>query len=265
MRKQEARAPFSLTASQEEYVSTILVDNTNEGVTLFTINRPERRNAISAQTAIDLQDAFKEFDANPAQKVAVITGAGNEAFSAGADIHDMPELWRCLPGFGISTNKPIIAAVSGWCVGGGLIITMFSDLAVAAENTRFSYPEGQLGLTQGMIAGLAGRIPHKAAMEIMLLGQPMLAERAYQTGLINAVTPNGEHVLKAMAMAKHIATLAPMVLATLKKFVSTVVPAGPSEPYVRTRQELETIAASQDFAEGLLAFKQKRPSHFTGV
>ncbi len=245
-------------------METITQEDFEDGVTVFTINRPQRRNAISAQTAIELQQAFQAFDAAPDRRVAIITGAGNEAFSAGADIDSLPELWRCLPGFGIATQKPIISAVSGWCVGGGLIITMMSDLAVAAENTRFSYPEGRLGLTQGMIAGLAGRIPHKAAMEIMLLGKPMSAERAYNVGLVNAVAPDGKHVEVALEMARSMTTLAPMVLATLKRFVSQVIPQGPSEPYVRTRCELDAIAGSNDFAEGVAAFKGKRAPVFTG-
>lgn len=243
-------------------MQTITVENFNNGVTLFTINRPEKRNALSAQTAIDLQNAFKAFDEAESQRVAVITGAGTDAFSAGADITDMPELWRCLPGFGINTYKPIIAAVSGWCIGGGLVITMMSDLAVAAENTRFSYPEGKLGLTQGMIAGLAGRIPHKAAMEIMLWGQPVSAQRAYEMGLVNRVVPDGTHVEKALEIAASMADLAPKVLHTLKKHVNMLIPPSPAESYIRTRIELVDIEKSADFQEGVAAFHDKRKPIF---
>lgn len=245
-------------------MKTILVQNFEDGVTLFTINRPERRNAISAETALELQQAFAVFDQSESQKVAVITSTGNDAFTAGADVDSIPELWRCLPSIGIATQKPIIAAISGWCVGGGVILAMMCDLAVAAENSQFSYPEGRLGLTQGMIAGLAGRIPHKAAMEIMLLGKPMSAERAYQVGLINQVTPTGHHVDTALEMARHLSTMAPLVLKTLKKFVSSVIPASPTETYVRTGHDLETVAQSADLTEGFAAFREKRQPVFTG-
>ena len=122
-------------------------------VTLFTINRPARKNAICKDTALELQAGFAEFDASE-QRVAVITGAGNDAFSSGADVSNLPELWRCIPGSGFTTDKPIIAATAGWVVGGAMVLTMMCDLIVAAENTRFSYPEARLGFTGGMIASI---------------------------------------------------------------------------------------------------------------
>ena len=111
----------------------VLVTNYDDLTTLIAINRPERRNAICAKTAIELQQAFADFDRSD-QRVAVITGSGNDAFSAGADISDLPELWRCIPTVGITTEKPIIAAVAGYCVGGALVMAMMSDLLVAAES-----------------------------------------------------------------------------------------------------------------------------------
>jgi enoyl-CoA hydratase/carnithine racemase len=140
-------------------------------VTIVSINRPEKLNAINKQVAIDLQAAFAEFDRSE-QRVAVLTGAGGRAFSAGADVTDLPELWRCVPSVGIMTEKPIVAAVRGWCIGGGLVMAMMCDLLVAAEDAKFSYPEGKVGITGGMIAGLAARIPHKIAMEMMLVASP---------------------------------------------------------------------------------------------
>jgi len=150
-------------------------------VSVIAINRPEKLNAINKAVAIELQQAFAAFDRSE-QRVAILTGTGGRAFSSGADVTDLPELWRCVPTVGIATDKPIIAAVAGWCIGGGLVMAMMCDLLVAADNARFSYPEGKVGITGGMIAGLAARIPHKVAMEMMLVGEPIDAARAYAVG-----------------------------------------------------------------------------------
>jgi enoyl-CoA hydratase len=159
-------------------------------ISVIAIDRPEKLNAINKAVAIELQEAFTAFDRS-GQRVAILTGRGGRVFSAGADVTDLPELWRCVPTVGIATGKPIIAAVSGWCIGGGLVMAMMCDLLVAAEGAKFSYPEGKVGITGGMIAGLAARIPHKLAMEMMLLGEPISAERAYEIGLANRVVPDG--------------------------------------------------------------------------
>ena len=242
----------------------ILVDERPDGVTLITINRPQRRNAICSGTAVALQQALTAFDRS-AQRVAVVTGAGNEAFSAGADVNDVPELWRCIPTVGVDTDKPVIAACAGWCVGGGMILPMMCDLIVAAENTRFSYPEAKLGLTQGMIVGLAARIPHKVAMEIMLRAKVIDAQRAYDVGLVNEVVPVGQQVDAALAVAAELADMAPLVLATMKRFVTRdILPIGPTERFGRYRREAEVVAKSEDCAEGFASWREKRAPVFTG-
>src|SRR4029077_5750228 len=138
-------------------------------ISIIRINRPARLNAINSAVAIELQAAFKAFDRSE-QRVAVLSAAGPPALTPGADVSDLPELWRCIPNVGFKTGKPIIAATSGWCVGGGLVMVMMCDLMVSTEDTQFYYPEAKLGLTGGMISSLARRMPHKLAMEVMLLG-----------------------------------------------------------------------------------------------
>ena len=245
-------------------MNVVTVDHRKNGVSLIAINRPERKNAICADTALQLQSAFAEFDRSE-QRVAVITGSGNEAFSSGADVTKLPELWRCIPTVGIQTDKPIIAAVGGWCVGGALVLTMMCDLMVAAENAKFSYPEAKLGFTGGLIAGLAGRIPHKIAMEMIVLCRTLDAQRAYSVGLVNDVVPTGQQVEAALKMAAEIATFSPMVLTTLKRFVTqSVLAKGPSEQMATTIAALAAVRESEDGREGVLAFKEKRAPRFTG-
>jgi enoyl-CoA hydratase len=245
-------------------MSNIIVTDHEDGTTVIAINRPERRNAICAETALELQRAFAAFDAS-SQRVAVLTGTGNEAFSGGADVANLPELWRCVPTIGITTEKPIIAAVGGWCVGGALVMAMMCDLLVAAENAKFSYPEAKLGFTGGVIAGLAARIPHKVAMELILLCRAMDAHRAHSVGFANEVVPVGEQVNAALAMARELAGFAPLVLTTLKRFVNeSILPHGPAERAGRAQRDLVRVRESEDSREGLRAFKEKRPPRYQG-
>jgi enoyl-CoA hydratase len=233
-------------------------------VSIISINRPEKLNAINKAVAIELQEAFAAFD-HSAQRVAILTGGGGRAFSAGADVTDLPELWRCVPTVGIATDKPIIAAVGGWCIGGGLVMAMMCDLLVASESAKFSYPEGKVGITGGMIAGLAARIPHKIAMEMMLVGEPIGAERAYQIGLANRVVPDGREVGEALALAEKIVDLAPLALATMKRFVNDgVLPKGPAELAARYGAELAAVRNSADAEEGVRAFKERRKPRYQG-
>ena len=243
----------------------VLVENHADGTTLITINRPERRNAICAETALLLQKAFQDFERAPTQKAAVLTGAGNEAFSGGADTGNFPELWRCIPTVGFETTKPIISAVGGWCVGGALVLSMMCDLTVAAENAKFSYPEARLGFTGGLIAGLAARIPHKVAMEMMLLCRVLDPQRAFNIGLVNEVVPTGQQVEAALRMAREMTGFSPLVLKTLKRFVTEAVLAqGPSEQSGRAQRTLTEVKESEDAEEAKLAVKERRKAAFTG-
>jgi enoyl-CoA hydratase len=245
-------------------MSNVTVTDRDDGTTVIAINRPERRNAICAETAIELQRAFAAFDASP-QRAAVLTGTGDEAFSAGADVANFPELWRCVPTVGITTEKPIIAAIGGWCIGGALVMAMTADLLVAAENAKFSYPEARVGFTGGMIAGLAVRIPHKIAMELMLLGGTIDAHRAYEIGFANKLVSVGEQVEAALAMARQLAGFAPLVLRTIKRFVTDgVIPQGPAERLGRAQRDLTGVRDSEDGREAARAFREKRAPRYQG-
>jgi enoyl-CoA hydratase/carnithine racemase len=233
-------------------------------VSIIRINRPQKLNAISSRVAIEMQEAFLAFDRSD-QRVAILSSVGDRAFCAGADVTDLPELWRCIPGVGFKTEKPIIAATTGWCVGAGMVMVMMCDLMVATASTVFYYPEAKIGLTGGMISSLVQRIPHKLAMEIMLLGTKVSAQRAHDVGFVNRVVAEGAHETEALAMAEQLLSSAPLVIATLKRFVNEIIPRGPVEKMVDVSTLMTRITASADLQEGIAAFREKRPPRFTGA
>jgi enoyl-CoA hydratase len=245
----------------------VVLYDSQERVATITLNRPDKLNALSNAMVAELRDALIHFEAS-GDRVAVLTGAGERAFTAGADLRDPPrdpELWECMPGVGVPLSKPTIAAVAGHCVGGGCCLVEFCSLAVAANNADFSYPEAQLGFCGGLIAGMAVRIPYKIAMELMLTGAHIKADRAYQAGMVNAVVPLKERMEAAYGYARKLANSAPLVLGLLETFTrEMLLPRGPSELSGLARRHLLRVARSEDAKEGGRSFAEKRKPQFEG-
>ncbi len=233
-------------------------------IAVITINRPEKRNAVTGEVVDALAQAWRRFNVGD-DLVAVWTGAGDQAFTVGADLTDIPhDLFRGIPGIGVEVEKPVIGAVAGWVIGGGVVFAQMCDLLVAAETTRFVYPEAKVGFAGGLVASLAARIPHKIAMELILLGEPISAQRAYDVGFVNKVVPVGQQREAALLYARTLAANAPLVLQLLKRFVGRVIPKGPSEAAGIARRDVDAVTNSADLVEGVAAFRAKRPPAFSG-
>lgn len=237
----------------------------NKGIAEIRIDRAEKYNVITHDVVRELAAAWQRFKDSDEDRVAILHAAGERAFTAGADLRDIPhDLWKAIPGVGIQIDKPIIAVTAGLVVGGGLVLVQYADLAVAADNSVFSYPEAKVGFSGGLISSLAARIPHKLAMELLLVGGSISAQRAYEAGLVNRVVPVGQQLDTARELAAQIAANAPLVTQTLKRFVGEVIPKGPTEAAGIARAQIEAINASEDFHEGISAFTQKRAPQFAG-
>lgn len=237
-----------------------------DGIAVISINRPDRMNAIGPEVEAGLAQAWQRLNDSSEDRVGILTGVGNKAFSAGKDMHSEapPDYRSFTPGVGVILEKPLIASVSGWCIGGAIVLVQMCDLCVATEDSRFMYPEAKMGFAGGMIASLAARIPHKIAMELMLLGEPLSAERAYQVGLVNRLVPPGQHMEEAMKLARRLADNAPLVMSMLKRFAAATIPRSPVETAGHAWRENERVFQSADFQEGLDSFKENRPPKFNG-
>jgi crotonobetainyl-CoA hydratase len=252
----------------------VLVEQ-RDHVLIVTLNRPAARNAVNRAVWLGVGEALELAERDPAIRVVIITGAGEQSFSAGADLKAIARGEAILPddpvkaawGFaGLVTHpigKPLIAAVNGTALGGGTEIALACDLVLAAETAVFGLPEVKRGLIAGAGGAfrLARQLPPKIAMEMLLTGEPIDAPRALALGLVNAVVPYAGLMDAALALAARISVNAPLSVQASKRIALGIV-AGriPSEieSWRLSQSETRAVMRSADAREGPRAFAEKR-------
>jgi enoyl-CoA hydratase len=243
-------------------------------VGLVRINRPKARNALNSTVLHELGDALETFDADPALGAIVITG-DDQAFAAGADIKEMADASAMhmltqshIPQFDRirAIHKPVIAAVSGWCLGGGNELAMACDMIIASETARFGQPEINLGVIPG--AGGTQRLTRAVgkalAMEIVLNNRLLTAEEARDFGLVNRVVPIERYLEEALQLAAEIAARAPLAVRLGKEAVNQAFESFLSDGLADERRAFYMLFASQDQKEGMRAFVEKRKANWKG-
>jgi enoyl-CoA hydratase len=255
--------------------ATILTEQRG-AVTLVTLNRPEALNALSSAVLEDLIAAFAAFEADASQRCAVMTGAGEKAFAAGADIKEMADKgaaeffaadmfarWSHLVR---ETRKPWIAAVNGFALGGGCELAMMADFIIAADSAKFGQPEIKLGVVPGMGGSqrLTRAIGKAKAMDLILTGRMIDAAEAERAGLVARVVPAAELLGEALKTAEAIAAMAPLAVMAAKELVMAADELPLGEGIRLERRLFHMLAATEDKAEGMAAFIEKRAAVWKG-
>jgi len=249
----------------------LAIDYKKEGrIAIFTINRPEAMNAMNVEAIRELHEAMVDFRDDPNLWVGIITGAGERVFSAGADIKDMlpfmkehrDKPWAMPPTHlrGLELWKPLIAAINGMALGGGLEIALACDIRIASENARFGTPEVTLGLIPGWggTQRLPRMVPWCKAAEILLMGRPIDAQEAYRIGLVNKVVPLEQLMPTAREWAEVICQAGPLAVRAAKEAMIRGCSMSLEEG-LRLENSLEVyLLGTEDFTEGTTAFVEKR-------
>jgi enoyl-CoA hydratase len=250
----------------------VLLTEVRDHTLILTLNRPHAKNAFDAALSQALSDALDDFESDAALRVAVLTGAGG-SFSAGMDLKAMlrgeQSFTEKRGGFGIMAlppNKPIIAAVEGYAVAGGLELALSCDLIVATEASKLGLPEVKRGLVAvgGALFRLPRRIPYHVVMELALTGELHPAERFRELGLISRVVPEGGALDAALELARCIADNGPLATAATKQIMFKAADWTEAEAWPAHRKIANTALRSRDAAEGARAFAEKRAPVWRG-
>lgn len=257
---------------------TNLVYEEREKIAWLTINRPAARNALNRETLGELQAAIARIGSSPAVRVAILTGAGDKAFVAGADIGELSGLSEAsgreyaLAGQAVfdaieSSDKPVIAAVNGFALGGGCELAMACAWRIASERAVFGQPEVKLGLIPGFggTQRLARLVGKGRALEMMLTGEPISAEEAFRIGLANRVVPAAELMSTAEGVARKIIQNAPLAIKAALAATHRGTVAGVKEGMELEAQLFGACCGSSDMREGTRAFLEKRTAEFHGL
>jgi enoyl-CoA hydratase/carnithine racemase len=238
----------------------------------LTIDRPDARNALNQPVRQGLFDGVRRFNADHDAKVLVLTGAGDLAFCAGADLKEMSEDGLQVPppdfipqfGRNIEVAKPTIAAVNGVAYAGGFLLAQTCDLCVAAENARFAISEAKVGRGAPWAVPLPWLIPPRVAMEMLLTGDPIDAHRAYEVGLVNSVVPAAELQQATQLLAERVASNAPLSVLAAKQMVRLIAEHPLGEAFAESDRIWRSALLSEDAQEGPAAFREGRQPQWKG-
>jgi enoyl-CoA hydratase len=252
--------------------SEAVLSERRERVLVITINRPDQRNAVNAAVAAGIARALEQLDGDDALSLGVLTGAG-KGFCAGMDLKAFvagERPYAADRGFaGItrrSAKKPLIAAIEGFAVAGGLEIALACDLIVASRGAKLGIPEVKRSLVAagGGLLRLPRVLPRNIAMELALTGDPILAERGFELGLVNRLTEPGQALTTALELAEQIAVNGPLALAASKRILGESVDWPEDEFFERQGEIAGPVMSSEDAREGATAFAEKRAPIWKG-
>jgi enoyl-CoA hydratase len=251
----------------------ILVER-EDPIAVVTINRPAKLNALNWTVVSEVATALEDLDRDDAIRCIVLTGAGDRAFAAGADIGEMSDkspMDMLAAGFSNwdrirRVQKPIIAAIGGFALGGGNELAMHADMIIAGEDAKFGQPEILLGIMPG--AGGTQRLARTAgkfrAMELCLTGDQFTAQQMYELGLVNRVVPKGEHLAAAKALAAKVAERAPLAARLIKDAILTAFEVPLDDGLDYEKRLFALLFSTEDAKEGMAAFVEKRRATFKG-
>ena len=248
--------------------SNQLLFEVTDAIATITINRAEARNALNAEVRKGIRESLELFNHDESAKVLIITGAGDIAFSAGADLKEMSEQRLTVPDddfiSDLKSPKPVIAAVNGLAFGGGFYLVQQADLVIAAEHAVFGITEARHGRGAPWAAHLPLLIPPRVALELLVTAQPISASRALEVGLVNKVVSSENLMGAARDMALQIAANAPLSVVAGKAMVRKTIESTLGDGRSRANEIWDPVYKSQDAQEGPQAFKEKRAPKWLG-